>query len=142
SPVIEEGLATLMREVVHSGRVQVTTDAVLAVHNTDVSFICVGTPTRPNGSQDLRALERLCTQLGVALESKTGYRVFVVRSTVAPGTVEEILVPLLEAHSGKRLGRDFGACFQPEFLREGSSIRDFDRPPFTVVGGDSERSVT
>jgi GDP-mannose 6-dehydrogenase len=141
SPVIEADMPALMDEVVRSGRVVVTDDAGFAVHNSDVSFICVGTPSRSNGSQDLKALERLTAQLGAALGSKAGYHVFVVRSTVTPGTVETVLVPLLERHSGKTLGRDFGVCFQPEFLREGSSIRDFDSPPFTVAGGDSDRAV-
>ncbi len=141
SPVIEEGLTALMQEVAAGGRVHVTDDAAFAVHNSDISFICVGTPSRPNGSQDLRALERLTVQLGIALAGKTAYHVFVVRSTVIPGTVEDMFIPLLERHSGKRVSCDFGVCFQPEFLREGSSIRDFDNPPFTVVGGDSERSV-
>jgi GDP-mannose 6-dehydrogenase len=141
TPIIEAGMRELMREVGRSGRVEVTADAAFAVHHSDLSFLCVGTPSRPNGSQDLTALERLCAQLGAALATKAGYHVFVVRSTVIPGTVEETLLPLLEAHSGKRAGDDFGLCFQPEFLREGSSIRDYDDPPFTVVGGDSERSV-
>jgi GDP-mannose 6-dehydrogenase len=141
SPVIEAGMPALMDGVVRSGRVVVTDDAAFAVHNSDISFICVGTPSRSNGSQDLRALERLTVELGTALGSKAAYHVFVVRSTVTPGTVENVLVPSLERHSGKPMGRDFGICFQPEFLREGSSIRDFDNPPFTVVGGDSERAV-
>lgn len=141
SPVIEKGLPALMMEVVRSGRVQVTDDARFAVHNSDISFLCVGTPSHPNGSQDLTALERLSAQLGTAIRSKGAYHVFVVRSTVVPGTVEETLTPLLERHSGKRCREDFDICFQPEFLREGSSIRDFDNPPFTVVGGESERSV-
>ena len=140
-PVIEAGLQSLMMEVVQSGRAQVTDDATFAVHNSQISFVCVGTPARPNGSQDLTALERLSAQLGIALRSKTSYHVFVVRSTVVPGTVEETLRPLIERHSGKRCGEDFDICFQPEFLREGTSIRDFDNPPLTVVGADSERPV-
>ncbi len=141
TPIIEAGMQELMAQVTCSGRVQVTADATFAVNNSDVSFLCVGTPSRPNGSQDLAALERLTAQLGTAMKSKVGYHVFVVRSTVIPGTVEEKITPVLEEHSGKKCGQDFGICFQPEFLREGSSIRDYDNPPYTVVGGDSERSV-
>src|SRR5262245_28555788 len=121
SPVIEEGMPALMEKVVRSGRVVVTDDVETAIRGTDISLICVGTPSRPNGSQDLRALERLITGLGTALRSKNDYHVFVVRSTVTPGTVENVVVPLLERQSGKTAGRDFDICFQPEFLREGSS---------------------
>src|SRR5262245_52051951 len=92
SPVIEEGMPALMGEVVRSGRVAVTDDATFAVHNSDVSFICVGTPSRPNGSQDLSALERLTVELGTAMASKAAYHVIVLRSTVTPGTVENVLV--------------------------------------------------
>ncbi len=142
TPIIEAGMGELMQEVVATGRVHVTDDAVYAVHNSDLSFLCVGTPSLPNGGQDLTALERLCVQLGAALRSKAGYHVFVVRSTVLPGTVEGKLAPLIEARSGKRRSTHFDLCFQPEFLREGSSIADFDHPPYTVVGTDSERAAT
>ncbi len=142
TPIIEDGMQELMAEVTRSGRVQATDDATFAVHNSEISFLCVGTPSRSNGSQDLGALERLCVELGTALRSKAGYHVFVVRSTVIPGTLEEKIQPLIERHSGKTCGEEFGMCFQPEFLREGSSIRDFDNPPYTIVGGDSDRSVS
>jgi GDP-mannose 6-dehydrogenase len=111
------------------------------VRGSDLSFVCVGTPSLPNGGQDLRALERLAAQLGDALAARDGYHVVVVRSTVLPGTVDERVAPLLLQHSGRVRGRDFDLCFQPEFLREGSSIRDYDRPPLTVVGTDSERAA-
>ena len=141
TPIVEEGMQELMQDVVASGFVHVTDDAAFAVHNSDLSFVCVGPPPRRNGSQDLRALERLAAQLGEALRSKPAYHVVVIRSTVVPGTVEEKLAPLLERHSGKRAAAGFGICFQPEFLREGSSIRDYDTPPFTVVGAASDRDV-
>ena len=86
-------------------------------------------------------MERLARQLGEALKAKEGYHVFVVRSTVMPGTVEGMVRAAIEEHSGKSLGTDYGLCFQPEFMREGSSIKDYDNPPFTVVGGDSDRAV-
>ena len=141
SPIIEEGMPELIAEIVRSGRVHVTDDVVFAVNNSDLSFVCVGTPSRSNGSQDLTAVERLSTQLGTALRSRAGYHVFVIRSTVVPGTLEDIVIPIIERHSEKKCGQGFGICFQPEFLREGSSISDFDRPPFAVVGADSERSL-
>jgi GDP-mannose 6-dehydrogenase len=141
TPVIETGMADLMRAVIDSGRVHVTGDAALAIHGSEVSLICVGTPSLANGAPDLRALARCTAELGTALASKPAGHVFVFRSTVLPGTVEEVLVPLLETHSGKTAGRDFDVCFQPEFLREGSSIRDFDHPPFTVIGASSDRAV-
>ena len=141
SPILEEGMPELMAAAVASGRVCVTDDAAFGVHNSDLSLVCVGTPGRSNGSQDLGALERLAAQLGEALASKPAYHVVVIRSTVAPGTVEGRVAPILERCSGKRAGVHFGVCFQPEFLREGSSIRDYDAPPFTVVGATSERDV-
>jgi GDP-mannose 6-dehydrogenase len=141
SPIVESGMLDLIAGAVRSGRVEVTPDPVAAVHATDLSFLCVGTPSRANGSQDLSALERLSVQLGQAMRQKDEYHVFVVRSTVLPGTVEGMVRGAIEEHSGKRMGVDFGLCFQPEFMREGSSIKDYDRPPMTVVGGDSDRSV-
>jgi GDP-mannose 6-dehydrogenase len=141
TPVVEAGMAELMRNVVSSGRVQVTDDPIFAVHDSEVSLICVGTPSLRNGSQDLGALERCTVELGAAMRSKSGHHVFVVRSTVLPGTVEDRVIPCLERHAQKRAGRDFDVCFQPEFLREGSSIRDYDHPPFTVIGATSERGV-
>ncbi len=140
TPIIEEGMEGLMANAKTCGRVKVTENAVEGIHHSDVSFVCVGTPARPNGSQDLSAIQRLSEQVGDAMKSKTEYHVFVIRSTVFPGTVEDIITPIIETHSGKRRGQDFDVCFQPEFLREGSSIRDYDNPPFTVVGTDSERA--
>jgi GDP-mannose 6-dehydrogenase len=109
SPIVEEGMQELVARVVASGRVQVTDSAAVGVHNSAVSLVCVGTPPRGNGSQDLRALERLASQLGEALREKTTYHVVVIRSTVTPGTVEGTIIPLLEQVSGKRAGTDL-AC--------------------------------
>jgi GDP-mannose 6-dehydrogenase len=141
SPILEEGIQELMRDVVESGRVTVTNDAVQALRDTELSFICVGTPSAANGSQDLTFILRLAEQLGTVLKDKKEFHTFVIRSTVQPGTVEEKIEPILERTSGKRSGVDFGLCFQPEFLREGSSIRDYDHPPYTIVGGNSELAV-
>lgn len=134
TPVVEEGMVDLMATVAKSGRVSVTTDASGAINGSDLSFICVGTPSAANGSQDQSALMRVTQAIGAALKTKGKSHLIAYRSTVVPGTVEETLTPLLEAQSGKRVGEGFEVVFQPEFLREGSSIRDYDSPSFTIVG--------
>ncbi|AWI79756.1 GDP-mannose dehydrogenase [Parazoarcus communis] len=136
TPVVEEGMVDLMLSVAASGRVSVTTDVRQAVLDSDISLICVGTPSATNGSQDQGAVLRLAKDLGLAIADKTAPHVLVFRSTLVPGTVEDVLKPIIEAESGKRDGEGFHLCFQPEFLREGSSIRDYDKPPFTVVGAN------
>ena len=141
SPIIEEGMEELMSNAAKSGRVEVTSDTHAAISNSELSFVCVGTPSRANGSQDLAAVQKVSEQIGAALKEKDGFHTVVIRSTVVPGTVETLVYEGLEGSSGKQAGKDFGVCFQPEFLREGSSIKDYDHPPFTVVGGDSERSL-
>src|SRR5262249_52374672 len=120
TPVVEEGMVDLMASVAKSGRVSVTADAQQAVRDTDLSVICVGTPSAPNGSQDQTAMLNLAHDLGRAMRTKSSAHVFVFRSTLVPGTVEDGLRPLIERESGKREGVDFHVCFQPEFLREGT----------------------
>lgn len=142
TPVVEEGMVDLMAEAAASGRVSVTTDVRRAVLETDVSLICVGTPSSPNGSQDQNAVLHLAQQLGEAMTEKREAHTFVFRSTLVPGTVEGTIRPIIENASGKQNGTDFHLCFQPEFLREGSSIRDYDKPPFTIVGASDEAAVT
>src|SRR6266496_3237945 len=137
TPVVEEGMVDLMRKVVASGRVSVTADVAAAIRSTDLSLVCVGTPSAPNGSQDQTAMLGLAKDLGAAMRGKPASHVFVFRSTLVPGTVEDVLRPIIESESGKKEGTDFHVCFQPEFLREGSSIRDYDKPPFTVVGANA-----
>lgn len=141
TPVVEEGMVDLMAQVVGNGRVSVTSNIAEALHASEVSLICVGTPSASNGSQDQSALVRVTEQMGAALRDKPGVHMFVFRSTVVPGTVEDVLLPLLEKVSGKKEGMGFHACFQPEFLREGSSIRDYDKPPFTIVGARGAPAV-
>ena len=141
TPVVEEGMVELMQSVAASGRVTVTTDTQAAVLGSDISLVCVGTPSAPNGSQDQGAIVRLAAQLGQALARKSEPHVVVFRSTIVPGTVEDVLRPIVERESGKRDGVDFFLCFQPEFLREGSSIRDYDKPPFTIVGANHEAAA-
>lgn len=134
TPVVEEGMIELMQRVVSSGLVTVTQDVVEALSGSEISMICVGTPSAPNGSQDLSAMLRMVKQLGEAMREKSSPHTFVFRSTLVPGTVEDMLRPIIEEASGKKDGVDFFCSFQPEFLREGSSIRDYDKPPFTIVG--------
>jgi GDP-mannose 6-dehydrogenase len=141
SPIVEEGIQELTKQVVADGRVTVTNHAGEAILATELSFVCVGTPSSPNGSQDLGAIQRLAEQIGVALKNKDAHHVVVIRSTVRPGTVEDLIQPIIEKHSGKQAGREFSLCFQPEFLREGTSIKDYDRPPFTIVGVSDERAA-
>ena len=140
TPIIEEGMADLMSDVAKSGLVNVTQDVNAAISNSEISFICVGTPSAANGSQNQSALVRLSKQLGLAIANKDDYHIFVLRSTVTPGTLEDIMRPIIEENSGKKDGVDFDLCFQPEFLREGSSIKDYDNPPYTVIGSNSDRA--
>jgi GDP-mannose 6-dehydrogenase len=137
TPVVEEGMVDLMTSVAASGRVSVTSDVRQAVLDSELSLICVGTPSAPNGSQDQSAILKLAQELGRAMQAKASDHVFVFRSTVVPGTVEDVLRPIVERESGKRDGKEFHVCFQPEFLREGTSIRDYDKPPFTIVGANA-----
>jgi GDP-mannose 6-dehydrogenase len=141
SPVIEAGLGNLIADAVTANRIRATTNSEEAVYWSDISMICVGTPSHGNGSLDLTQIEKVCHEIGVALAEKAERHVVVVRSTILPGTTEQLVIPMLERASGKRAGIDFGVCFNPEFLREGSSITDFYEPPFTLIGGNDERSI-
>jgi GDP-mannose 6-dehydrogenase len=134
SPIVEKGLDELIRDTVADGRLRATTSTREAVEATGLSLICVGTPSRRNGSLDLTYLERVCEQIGEALRNKSEYHVVVVRSTVLPGTTHEVVIPALERTSGKKYGTGFGVCVNPEFLREGTAIHDFRNPPLTLVG--------
>ncbi len=134
APVIEERIGELTQEVVASGALRASTDAVEAVLATDISLVCVGTPSAPNGSLSTQYLERVSEEIGAALAQKDTRHTVVFRSTMLPGTCEDVLVPILERSSGRRAGADFGVCVNPEFLREGTSVRDFNDPPKTVVG--------
>lgn len=134
--IVESGIAEMVAEVVRSGRLKATTDVAAAVRESDISLVCVGTPSRSNGSIDLRFVERVCQDIGAALTHKASRHTVVIRSTVLPGTTAGLVIPTLEKASGKRAGVDFGICMNPEFLREGTSIRDFYEPPFTLIGAD------
>jgi GDP-mannose 6-dehydrogenase len=140
SPVLEPGLDALISDAVAAGRLRATRDGNGAVLDTDVSLVCVGTPSNSNGSLDLRHVESVCSEIGAALAGKNQWHLVVIRSTVLPGTVERNLIPLLEAHSGKRVGSGFGVCMNPEFLREGSAIDDYFLPSLVVIGESDTRS--
>ena len=141
TPVVEEGMVELMASVARTGRVAVSRDVRAAVRDTELSLVCVGTPSAPNGSQDQTAIQRIARELGEAIRDKREPHVVVFRSTLVPGTVEDVLRPIIESASGKKEGAGFHVCFQPEFLREGSSIRDYDKPPFTIVGANADAAV-
>ncbi len=139
SPIVEEGIQELTRQVIESGRVTVTNDVGAAIAQSELTFVCVGTPSSSNGSQDLTAVRRVMASIGAALKAKAGYHAVILRSTVQPGTTEKIVRPLLEESSGKKCDADFGLGFQPEFLREGTSIKDYDNPPLTIIGTRDDR---
>jgi GDP-mannose 6-dehydrogenase len=132
--VVEEGIADVTRAAHESGRLSATTDAREAVEASDVSLICVGTPSLPNGYLDTSFLERVSRDIGAALRSKQGPHTVVIRSTMLPGTAEDCLVPAIREASGRGDSNDLVVCVNPEFLREGSSIRDFYEPAFTLIG--------
>jgi len=134
SPIVEKGLEDLIRDNVANERLRATTSTAEAVRDSDISLVCVGTPSRKNGSLDLTYLERVAEQIGDALKDKSSYHVVVVRSTVLPGTTHQVVIPALERTSGKKYGTGFGVTVNPEFLREGTAIHDFRHPPLTLVG--------
>jgi GDP-mannose 6-dehydrogenase len=134
SPIIEAEIGEIIASNVRKGRLRATDDPNGAICETDLSFVCVGTPSQANGNLDLRYIRRICEQIGQALKEKPTRHTVVIRSTILPGTMHKIVVPVLEEFSGKRAGDDFGVCHNPEFLREGSAVRDFNSPPKTVIG--------
>jgi GDP-mannose 6-dehydrogenase len=134
SPIVERGLDELIAQAAANGSLRATTSTAEAVNATDLSLVCVGTPSRRNGSLDLAYLARVSEQIGAALRDKRSYHVVVVRSTVLPGTTHDVVIPALERTSGKRYGTGFGVAVNPEFLREGTAIDDFRNPPLTLVG--------
>ncbi len=134
TPVIEPGLGDLMREAVRDGRLRATASAAEAVTATEISLVCVGTPTLRSGRLDLSGIERVSQELGRALKEKSGFHTVAVRSTILPGTSDRLVIPNLESGSGKKAGRDFAVCYNPEFIREGTAVSDFYAPPFTIIG--------
>jgi GDP-mannose 6-dehydrogenase len=133
-PIIEARMDELVAEGHRTERLQTTSDAAAAVADSEISFVCVGTPSQRNGKLDLSHVEHVCGEIGEGLRRKNGSHTVVLRSTVLPGTTETVVIPKLEAASGKRAGRDFWVAYNPEFMREGSAVADFFQPSCTVMG--------
>src|SRR5438874_8664941 len=134
SPIIEKEIDQVIAQQVEAGRLSATTEVAVAIQQSDVILVCVGTPSRSNGDIELRHVRRVCEQIGAALRVHPGAPVVVVRSTLLPGTMRELVIPTLEASSGRHAGTDFGVCVNPEFLREGTAVHDYLNPPKTVIG--------
>lgn len=145
SPIVEKDIGEIIYDVVRSdkyspGKLIATTDPEKAVQNTELSLICVGTPSNENGSLKLDYVRRCANDIGLGIAKKSGYHVVVARSTMLPGSVEDVIIKELEAASGKQVGVDFGVAMNPEFLRESTSVYDFFNPPMTVIGQYDEKS--
>jgi GDP-mannose 6-dehydrogenase len=134
SPIVEVDIGEIIAANVASGRLRATDDQDEAIRQTELSFVCVGTPSQANGNLDLTYIRRVCELIGTAIKNKADRHTVVIRSTILPGTMRQIVIPTLEEYSGKKAGVDFGVCNNPEFLREGSAVKDFNAPPKTVVG--------
>jgi GDP-mannose 6-dehydrogenase len=139
SPIIENGIAAIIENAVKSDLLKATTDAADAVRKTDLSFICVGTPSQLNGALDLKYVRHVCEEIGAAIKD-LDHHIVVARSTMLPGTMSSLVIPVLEECSGKKAGVDFGVCNNPEFLREGTAVYDFYHPPKTVIGETDQKS--
>jgi GDP-mannose 6-dehydrogenase len=137
SPIVEEQIGELIETAVKDGKLRATTDAKEGARTADLLIISVGTPSRANGGIDFTALERVCATIGEVIATRSDRPVVMVRSTVMPGTVRTLVIPILEKSSGKKAGEGFGICFNPEFLRESSSVRDYYDPPFSLIGADN-----
>ncbi len=140
TPVIEKDIGEIIAAAAKASRLRATRDAREAVAGSEISLICVGTPSQSNGSLDLRYVRAACEEIGDALRQKDSYHVVVARSTMLPGSMRHTVIPTLEGYSGKRAGIDFGVCNNPEFLREGSAVYDYDNPPKTVIGETDTRA--
>jgi GDP-mannose 6-dehydrogenase len=138
TPVIEPSLGDLVRDAVQEGRLRATGNAAEAVNSTEISLVCVGTPTLRSGKLDLTGIEKVSGELGRALKGKSAFHTIAVRSTILPGTSDTLVIPTIEAASGKTAGRDFAVCYNPEFIREGTAVADFYAPPFTIIGAHDQ----
>ena len=134
APIIEKDIGPIIERQVAARRLRATTDVSAAVGQADLALVCVGTPSRANGDIDLTFVRRVCEQIGAALRHNQGALAVVIRSTMLPGTMREVVIPALEAASGRRAGLEFGVCINPEFLREGTAVHDYFNPPKTVIG--------
>jgi GDP-mannose 6-dehydrogenase len=134
TPVIEKDIGEIVQQAVAEGLLSATRDVERAVSDTDISLICVGTPSQANGNLDLKYVRKVCEEIGAALGKKQKFHVVVARSTMLPGSMRSVVIPVLEEASGKRAGIDFGVCNNPEFLRESTAVFDYYNPPKTVIG--------
>lgn len=134
SPIVEQGLDDLIHTAVSAGRLSAVTDATTAIAGSDITFVCVGTPSAPNGSLDLRYVKAVCEEIGAALKDLHRPHTVVIRSTILPGTMQSVVLPALRDSSGLEPGRDFTVLNNPEFLREGTAVQDYFNPPKTVIG--------
>jgi GDP-mannose 6-dehydrogenase len=134
SPIVEKDIGEIVAAEVAAGRLSASTDPEPALRYADIAFVCVGTPSQPNGALDLQYVRRVCEQIGTVFRNHPGAPVVAVRSTMLPGSMHDVVIPTLEAFSGKRAGVDFGVCVNPEFLREGTAVQDYRNPPKTVIG--------
>jgi len=134
TPIIEKDIGEIIHEQVAAGRLRASTEVGDAVRHTDLALVCVGTPSLPNGGIDLTYIKRVCQQIGETIATHPGAPVIVMRSTMLPGTMREVVIPILEKFSGKKAGEEFGLCINPEFLREGTAVHDYYHPPKTVIG--------
>ncbi len=141
SPIIEARMNELVAEANQGCRLHATVDPIAAVMGSDVSFVCVGTPSLRNGKLDLSHIEHVSREIGTALKQKSTFHTIVLRSTVLPGTTETLMVPTIESASGKRAGVDFAVCYNPEFMREGSAVADFLKPPYTILGSQNPQHL-
>jgi GDP-mannose 6-dehydrogenase len=139
SPIIEPGLGELIRTSLRFGNLRATRDASEAVAHGDVLVICVGTPSDANGALNFKFIDRVCIDIAQSLREASGFKVIAVRSTLLPGTINQRVIPLLTKESEKQVGENFGVASNPEFLREGSAIEDFNHPPFTIIGSVDKR---
>jgi GDP-mannose 6-dehydrogenase len=136
SPILEPRMEEMVLENHKNGRLHATRDSARAVHETEITFVSVGTPSQRNGKLDLEGILHVCHEIGQALATKNKFHWVVMRSTVLPGTTKNVVTPALETASGKKAGKEFAVGFVPEFLREGSAVADFFDPPFTILGCD------
>lgn len=134
TPIIEKDIGEMVAKAVQAKLLFATTSVRDAVFGSDISLICVGTPSQPNGNLDLTYVHRVCEEIGAAMKDKQGFHVVVARSTMLPGSMRNVVIPTLEQSSGKVAGKDFGVCNNPEFLREGTAVYDYYNPPKTVIG--------
>ena len=142
SPIVEARVSELMEEGHKTGRIRATTNVAFAVCESEVSFVCVGTPSQRSGKLDLGYVERVVREIGTALKQKKTHHVVVLRSTVLPGTTESLVIPAIEESSGLRAGVDFTVCYNPEFMREGCAVADFHQPPYTILGAQNLEHLT